>query len=106
MHAYHTLNIIDCRKPKWLQMVTEAADEKRNFVAVLKIRKDLSVLCDRLGCSPHLPERLYRWGIHALAEVLEPAGYSLLLGLYMKYPVFFVEQLHLTRNNPPACRPF
>jgi hypothetical protein len=106
VHAYETLKIIDCRKPNWLSIVTITADRKRNFIAILKARKDLAVLCDRLGCSPRLPERLHRWGIHALAEVLEPEGYSSLLGVYVKYPVFFVEQLHLTRNHPPVTRPF
>ena len=106
MQPYENLKIVDCRKSEWVEMVTDAADSKRNFISVLKLKRDLEVLCEQLGCSPKLPERLYRWGIHALAEVLEPASYSSLLGLYAKYPVFFVEQLQLTRNHPPACQPF
>ena len=106
MHSYQVLRILDCRRPKWLEGVAETADLKRNFISVLRTKKDLDPLCERLGCSPRLPERLHRWGIHALAEVLEPAGYSFLLGLYAKYPVFFIEQLYLTRNHPPACQPF
>jgi len=106
MHAYSTLRIVDCREAHWLDRVTEAANSKRNFIPVLQSETDLDPLCKRLGCSPRIPERLYRWGIHALAEVLEPQGYSMLLGLYEKYPAYLVEQLNLTLNHPPACQPY
>src|SRR5256885_6359982 len=98
MHGYHNLRIADCREAEWLEKVTRIADSRRNFITILERAKDLESLCHRLGCAPRFPERLFRWGIHALAEVLEPQDYSRLLGLYETYPVHLVEQLNLTRN--------
>ena len=105
MHAYSILQILDCRESPWLERVAEAADSRRNFIPILKSDTDLDPLCDLLGCSPRIPERLYRWGIHALAEVLEPQGYSMLLGLYEKYPVYLVEQLRLQQIRKIVWNP-
>ena len=106
MHGYKTLKIADCRESQWLETVTRIADSRRNFIAILQRAKDLEPLCERLGCAPRIPERLFRWGIHALAEVLEPQDYSNLLVLYETHPVHLVEQLNLTRNYPPTCKPY
>lgn len=106
MHAYNPIRIVDARKVNWVGKVREAADSKRNFIVILGRESDLEVICQELGCSPQLPERLRRWGIHALSEVLEPDGYSQLLSVYESFPVYMVEQLQLTRNHPPRCKPF
>src|SRR5437879_198176 len=107
MHSYKSLKIVDWREPLWPEQLVEAADSRRNFVAILNEAQDLDTLCARLGCGPpRIPERFLRWGIHARAEVLESQDYSTLLGVYEQFPVHLVEQLHLTRNHPPVCQPF
>ncbi len=53
-----------------------------------------------------MPEKLERWGIHALADVLEMKDFSLLLSLYEHYDIRIIEQLRLERNRPPRVKPF
>ncbi len=100
------LQIVDGRKPDWLKSVVGVADTKRNFLAILAGEKDLKILCQTLDCDPKLPEKLGRWGLHALADLLEPAVYSQLLQTYAHNPVYLVEQLRLGRNHPPRCKAF
>lgn len=105
--AYRTLDVVDGRKPAWLEAVVEKADQKRNFVVILNEPEDLTALCNTLECDPEeLPERLQRWGIHAMSEVLETADYRNLLTLYRTHDIRLVEQLKLERNRPPKVKPF
>lgn len=105
--AYRTLEIVDGSQPLWLEKVVEQADKKRNFVVILKDSEDLKTLCQKLECdSQTLPERLQRWGIHAMSEVLQTADYRNLLSLYRTHDIRLVEQLKLERNRPPKVKPF
>ncbi len=106
MQGYRNLQIVDGRNGDWIKNLIEAADSKRNFVAILKQEADLKILCEALDCDPKLPEILGRWGLHALADLLEPSDYTQLLGIYEQSPVYLVEQLRLGRNHPPRCKPF
>jgi hypothetical protein len=106
MDAYKTLTIVDCRGKDCLKKIKSTADTKRNFIAIVNQPDELDEICDQLGCKTKRPERLYRWGIHALSEVLEPEDYAALLQIYEKYPVYLIEQLQLTRNRPPHCQPY
>ena len=105
--AYRALEIVDGSQPLWLDQVLEKADKKRNFVVILKETEDLQALCQTLECDPEeLPERLQRWGVHAMADVLETADYRNLLELYRTQDIRLVEQLKLERNRPPKVKPF
>ncbi len=106
MHPYAPLKIVDGRAPGWEKKALVEGNTKRNFILILQQPSDLDILCDMLGCLPRRPEKLERWGIHALADVLEMKEYSLLLGLYEKYDLRLVEQLKLTRNQPPRIKPY
>jgi hypothetical protein len=105
--AYRTLEIVDGTQPLWLEEVVKKADKKRNFVVILKDPEDLKTLCNTLECDPEeLPERLQRWGIHAMSEVLETSDYRNLLSLYRHHDIRLIEQLNLARNRPPKVKPF
>jgi hypothetical protein len=106
MHAYRPLQIVDGRKRGWIKELVKIADTKRNFVAILEDEKILKILCRTLDCHPRLPEKLGRWGLHALADLLEPSDYTQLLETYEQNPVYLVEQLRLGRNHPPRCKPY
>lgn len=106
MQPQTPLQIVDSRKRDWLKALVMVADSKRNFLAILSEDKDLKELCHALDCDPKLPEKLGRWGLHAVADLLEPAVYAELLRTYEKNPVYLVEQLRLGRNHPPRCKPF
>lgn len=105
--AYRTLEVVDGRHPAWLKTVVEKADKKRNFAVILNDPSDLKALCQQLECDPEdPPERLQRWGIHAMSEVLETPDYRNLLSLYRTHDIRLVEQLKLERNRPPRIKPF
>jgi hypothetical protein len=105
--AYRSLEVVDGRQAGWLEAVVEKADKKRNFVVILNDPEDLKALCNTLECDPaELPERLQRWGIHAMSEVLETPDYRNLLTLYRSHDIRLVEQLKLERNRPPRVKPF
>ncbi len=106
MHPYSTLQIVDGRLSGWEKQVLVEADTRRNFIVILPKSGDLENLCSILGCAPVLPEKLERWGIHALADVLEVKDYQLLLSLYQAYDLRLVEQLKITRNQPPRVKPY
>lgn len=106
MHAYRPLQIVDGRKKGWITNLITVADTKRNFLAILKEESDIKTLCRTLDCDPKLPEALGRWGLHAMADLLEPTDYTQLLHTYEEYPVYLVEQLRLGRNHPPRSKPY
>jgi hypothetical protein len=62
-------------------------------------------LSDLLFCS-HMPQKLERFSIYALADVLEMKDYSLLLELYSRFDIRFIEQMNCVGNRPPAVKPF
>lgn len=106
MHPYRPLRIIETGSNGWEKKAIEAADSRRNFVVVIQKATHLRWLCHELGCDVGHPEKLGRWGIHALADVLEPQDYSTLLGKRQEFDVHLIEQLRLKRNAPPRIKPF
>jgi hypothetical protein len=106
MHPYSPLKIVDGRVPCWGKEALAEANSRRNFIVILQRPEELDDLCASLGCLPTLPEKLERWGIHALADVLEAKDYQLLLSLYRSCDLRLIEQLKITRNQPPRVKPF
>src|SRR2546423_451678 len=99
------LKIVDCREPLCFERVIQEADTKRNFILILPMQQELQAVCDLLTCLKR-PEKLERWGIHAFADVLQAADYTMLLGIYEQNDIRLIEQLRLGRNSPPRIRPF
>lgn len=107
MHPYSPLQIVDGRSPGWEKKTQAELKTKRNFIVILSSSDDVHALCSIVGCSNgHLPEKLERWGIHALADVLEIKDYSFLLSLYRNYDIRLIEQLKIECNRPPQIKPF
>jgi hypothetical protein len=106
MHAYKPLKIVDAREPGWMDELVPTASARRNFIVVLKAADQIAKVCDVLQCSQKFPERLNRLSIVALADVLEPADYTMLLGNYEQNYIYFVEQLRLATNRPPLVQPY
>jgi hypothetical protein len=106
MHAYRPLKIVDARELGWFETLVPTARDRRNFIVVLKSSDQITKVCDILQCSDKLPERLNRLSIVALADVLEPADYTMLLVNYQLNYIYFVEQLRLNWNRPPNVKVF
>jgi hypothetical protein len=100
------LKIVDAREPGLLSTLLPVANERRNFIIILKSADQIAKVCDVLQCSEKLPERLTRLSIVALADVLEPGDYTMLLENYENNFIYFVEQLRLALNQPPSVLPF
>jgi hypothetical protein len=87
---------------------TEAArclEEKRNFIIVGTSETDV---CDTLAqvvpLNGYCPDTLNRWGIYALAEVLNPADLNTLLQAdRSKKSICIVEQIKLPSTKPPRA---
>lgn len=105
----HTISIIDGRGPDRGRDIAQALESGRNFLVVLKPKDaDLERLCQEVGClNSSKPERLGRWGVHALNDVLNPADYEKLLKIQSTGDIiYFVEQLHLKHNRPPRLKTY
>ena len=104
--SFAPLKIVDGRAPGWEKKALAEADTKRNFIVVLKRPEDLQPLCASLECTHQIPEKLERWGLHALADALAVADYSFLLALYQQFDLRLIEQLRLKRTRPPRTKRF
>lgn len=103
------IRMVDGREADWENEAKEVAETGQNFLIILgNSEKDLSKLCRILGCTDkERPERLGRWGIHALNDVLQPADYEKLLAIEKSgQSIYFVEQLHLSTNRPPRIKKY
>src|SRR5438128_2357477 len=104
---YEPLRVLDGREQGWETKALQLADTKRNFVVILNQTEDIGPLCRVLECEMKaLPERLERWGVHALADVLETKDFAMLRSVCKLFDVRLVEQIHLSRNSPPRVKPF
>lgn len=106
LHGNTTLKIVDGRGANPTAAIHAAADDLRNFIIILNSELELDKLWRALGTTEFVPERLRRWGILAMAEVLNEADYTRLLGLYRDNAIYLVEQLSLQRNVPPRTKRF
>ena len=105
MNLLETVRVVDARVDDWDKKICDEVIKRRNFAVILKDSKDAERLKELLCCSK-LPQRLERFSIYGVADVLEPADYSLLLETYSRFDVRFVEQLDVLNNVPPAVKPF
>ena len=114
MTAIDPLQVIDAsqedhgQKSAWQDQIDRALGSRRNFVVVFNpIGDGLSRLAQMLDCPAFvLPERLSKWGIHGLRDVLRSEDYRWLLSVYGADDVRFIEQLHLVSNEPPRLKPY
>lgn len=95
------IKVIDARKDHWGKHIQKLIVNGRNFVIIMPhSQRVMRQFCKILGCYPEVPDKLGRWAIHALNDVLAPAEYKRLLLLHHEdHPLFFVEplKLHLTK---------
>lgn len=101
MHPYSPIRVIDARRAHGLESIVTEVDTGRNFVAIVNDVKDLENPCAKLLCNMDRFERLHKWGIHGLADVLELRDYRELMAAHRDYGVYFFEQLNLRVNVPP-----
>jgi hypothetical protein len=106
MHPYSPIRVIDGRKGNVSARILHEVETGRNFVVILSDIKDLEESCEKLQCALDRFERLHKWGIHGLADVLELKDYRELNACHRNFPVFLFEQLNLALNRPPARKPF
>lgn len=105
MNLLATVRVVDARVDDWDKKISQELAKRRNFAVILKDSHEVARLTELLFCSTP-PQRLERFSIYALADVLEPADYGLLLNSYSRFDIRFVEQINVTTNKPPVVKPF
>src|SRR5688572_9387841 len=101
MNIAATVAIVDARQQDLTQAIAGELAQRRNFVSILRSSDDGPRFKEILGYSP---QRLERFSIYALADVLEHADYTMLLELCNSCELRFVEQLKMPVNRPPATK--
>jgi hypothetical protein len=103
------LTVVDTEARDWEEAIISVQKTGRNFLIVInQIHTDIDHVCGVLDCDPkEMPERLGRWGIHALNDVLDPKQYEMLLARHRSgEAVYFIEQINLKKNCPPKFNPY
>src|SRR6476619_7413911 len=100
MHPYSPIRVIDARRAIGSDSILLEVETGRNFIVVVKDLKDLEDPCKKLLCQLDRFERLHKWGIHGLADVLELRDYRELMAAHRDYGVYLIEQLNLRVNVP------
>src|SRR4051812_36817555 len=101
------IQVVTGLEPGWEGQATNTLDSRGNFIVVLpRLESELFKLRHLLGPSPKIPEKMGRWAIHALRDVLPPPLYRCLLDFYKATAVRLVEQFFLTRNSPPMVKEY
>jgi hypothetical protein len=101
MHPHSPIRVIDARGEKGVAYILAEVETGRNFIVIVNRIEDLHAPCASLKCALDRFERLHKWGIHGLAEVLELRDYRELMALHRDYSIFLFEQLNLLMNVPP-----
>jgi hypothetical protein len=101
MHPYSPIKVIDGRGRNIAELIIAEVDTGRNFIAILNSTEDLDGPCAKLDCALERFERLHKWGVHGLAEVLELRDYRELMAAHRESHVVLFEQLNLRSNVPP-----
>src|SRR5215212_1027284 len=101
MHPYSPIRVIDARRAHGSDLIVAEVETGRNFIVIVKEVKDLENPCAKLLCAMDRFERLHKWGIHGLADVLELRDYRELMAAHRDNGVFLFEQLNLRLNVPP-----
>ena len=99
------LVVVDGRSSGWEEKAVKEANTNRNFIVILKKSDEVHRLCAVVGCTERWPEKLERWGLHAIGDALTMKDYALLLSLYQTFDLRFVEQLSLQHTRPPRTKP-
>ena len=102
------IKIIDARKASGLKSVRHLLQLGHNFVLILPPSQVMMrKYCRLIDCYPDVPDKLGRWAIHALNDVLASRDYKRLLRLHHEgCPLFFVEPLKLHHSRPPNLNEF
>jgi hypothetical protein len=106
MHPYSPIRVIDARRSNGSDLILTEVETGRNFVVVVNDLKDLEHPCSKLLCQLDRFERLHKWGIHGLADVLELRDYRELMAAHRDYGVYLFEQLNLRLNVPPRRKSY
>ncbi len=106
MHPYSPIRVIDGRKKTVNATIFHEVETGRNFVVIVPTAHDLEESCTRLECAFDQFERLHKWGIHGLADVLELKDYKELMASHRDSSIYLFEQLNLKVNRPPARKQF
>ena len=93
-------------KSQWEELTAEAVASRSNFIVVFNPGgAGMDPLMRILDCPPSLlPQRLCRWSIYGLTEVLDPEDYSWLLSVSDARDIRIIEQLNLSVNSPPRSK--
>jgi hypothetical protein len=101
MHPYSPIRVIDARRAQGSDLILAEVETGRNFIVIVNRLEDLEKPCAKLMCQLDRFERLHKWGIHGLADVLELRDYRELMAAHREYGVYLIEQLNLRLNVPP-----
>src|SRR5438046_2320894 len=106
MHPYSPIRVIDARRANGPELILPEVETGRNFVVIVHDLADLEKPCVQLRCDLDRFERLHKWGIHGLADVLELRDYRELMAAHEDYEVYLFEQLNLRLNVPPRRKTY
>jgi len=108
IHVIDASQEVPQEKSHWETQALDALRSRRNFVIVFNPAADgLARLGKILDCSPSvLPEKLSKWAIIGLHDVLAPEDQKWLLSVYSTQDLRLIEQLQLARNRPPQIKQF
>jgi hypothetical protein len=101
MHPYSPIRVIDARRAHGTELILAEVETGRNFVVIVNDASGLSEPCAKLKCAMDRFDRLHKWGVHGLADVLELRDYRELMALHRDCAIFLFEQLNLLLNVPP-----
>jgi hypothetical protein len=99
--------IIIVGDPKFKEEVGHCIERKRNLIIVGSSEDEIcQKISEIVSLNGYCPDKLNRWGIYALAEVLTPGDLNdLLQAERQKKAICIVEQIKLPGMKPPEVRP-
>jgi hypothetical protein len=106
MQPHSPIRVIDARRPKSSDVILNEVETGRNFIVIVNDLSDLKAPCVKLKCHLERFERLHKWGVHGLGDVLELRDYRELMALHRDFGVYLFEQLNLALNVPPRRKNF
>lgn len=106
MHPHSPIKVLDGRRTNIANAIVAEVETGRNFIAILNSMSDLDDPCAKLDCALDRFERLHKWGVHGLADVLELRDYRELMAAHRDHVVVLFEQLNLRSNVPPRRKNF
>ena len=105
MEMWADIPVIRAEHSEWKARIGTAVQSKLNFLVVHS--GTAGSLGDFLGDSSWQPEKLERWGVYAMNQVLAPhETKTLLQELESGKGIYFVEQIKLPTTRPPNVKEF